>query len=246
MNRLWSMLLFLALGTGAHAMTLEEATKAAERGDATAEHALSVMYTKGQGVPVDIKTGIAWLSKAAEHGDMRSQFELGVILYNGKLLPQDYARAFSLFTRAADQGDMYALYNLAVMHKDGQGTPKNLKKAFDLFSLTAENGAKNAQLNLCGMYMFGDAVAIDLINAYKWCLLSDLVPADTLKSNGAAAFTSHTAWARQRMSGDDMARAERLADEWLAKRHSRRAGFITFPLSAPADGPPGAGKEPSH
>ena len=158
-----------------------------------------------------------------------------MIIYNGKFVAQDYNRAFSLFSDAANQGFSDAQYNLAVIYKAGQGVPQNSKKAYEWFSSAAEKGVRDAQLNLCGMLMFGETGSVDLISAYKWCLLSDLVSGETLKGNVALASASHTAWGPKRLSRADIASAEQQADAWLAKRNRRRAGILTYPLTLSDD-----------
>ena len=231
MKRTMLALICLIWASLAHAMTLEEATKGAQRGDPIAEHALGTMLFYGQGVSKTTGEAIEWFGKAAEQGDKDSQFDLGVITYNGTYVPQDYAKALALFAKAAAQGHPDALYNLGVMYQSGQGTREDHRKAFDLFSQASDLGVKHAQLHLCGMYVFGDTVSKDYVLAYKWCLLSDLIDGTQLKGNVAMASEDHTAWIQKQLTPSQLAEAQGKADTWLAQHGLRRVGVLTYPLT---------------
>ena len=66
--------------------------KAAEQGDANAQHALGFSYAHGQGVPQDYAESIRWYRKAAEQDDRKAQIILSVMYYRGQGAPQDYAQ----------------------------------------------------------------------------------------------------------------------------------------------------------
>ena len=93
------LLLFFLLGTpsysadfnkgltaarnGDFATALREWMPLAEKGDATAQINLGVMYEDGRGVPVDYRRAVKWYKRAAEQGDVRAQVNLGLMLANG-------------------------------------------------------------------------------------------------------------------------------------------------------------------
>ena len=52
--------------------------KAAEQGDAAAQHNLGVMYDSGQGVTQDYAEALKWYRKAADQGDADAQQNLGL------------------------------------------------------------------------------------------------------------------------------------------------------------------------
>lgn len=54
--------------------------KAAEQGDADAQHNIAVMYRNGDGVEKDIQQAVMWCRKAAEQGVAPAQYNLGVIM----------------------------------------------------------------------------------------------------------------------------------------------------------------------
>lgn len=49
----------------------------AQQGDAGAQHTLSLMYTKGHGVPQDYAEALKWYRRAAEQGFAEAQHTLG-------------------------------------------------------------------------------------------------------------------------------------------------------------------------
>ena len=57
-----------AYRSGDYATAMQEWKPLAEQGDAIAQNNLGLMYSKGQGVPLDFKTAVKWFRLAAEHG----------------------------------------------------------------------------------------------------------------------------------------------------------------------------------
>lgn len=74
--------------------------KAAEQGQAWAQHALGVMHAFGRGVSQDHDEAVMWWHKAAEQGHAGAQHNLGVA-YDGA---QDNVQAYAWFDVAATQG----------------------------------------------------------------------------------------------------------------------------------------------
>ena len=67
--------------------------KAAEQGDAFAQHNLGFMYENGRGVAQDYAEAMRWYRKAAGQGDADAQFNLGVMYQEGRGVKQDYVQA---------------------------------------------------------------------------------------------------------------------------------------------------------
>jgi hypothetical protein len=84
--------------------------KAAEQGNADAQHALGNLYYDG-------------------HGPLSMQFRYGM---NGQ-----YAQAALWFRKAAEQGDADAQYNLGLLYDDGNGVPQDYTEAYFWFDLAA-------------------------------------------------------------------------------------------------------------
>ena len=116
----------------------------ADRGNASAQHNLGVMYSNGHGVPQDYIEAVKWYRKAAEQGFADAQFNLGNIYLNGRGVPQDYAEAVKWYRLAADQGNADAQINLGLMYANGQGVPQNFVRAHMWFNLSVTKGNKNA------------------------------------------------------------------------------------------------------
>ena len=77
----------------------------AERGNASAQYNLGVMYAKGQGVRQDYAEAVRWYRQAAEQGDATAQNNLGDMYLNGHGVRQDRALAQEWFGKACQNGD---------------------------------------------------------------------------------------------------------------------------------------------
>ncbi len=73
----------------------------AEKGDATAQFNIGVMYAKGQGVQKDDSEAAKWYRKSAEQGDGYAQYSLGMIYKKGVGVAQDYVLAHMWYNLAA-------------------------------------------------------------------------------------------------------------------------------------------------
>ena len=76
--------------------------KAAEQGDADAQHNLGVMYGEGQGVPQDYAEALKWFRLAADQGEAIAQYNLGLMYGEGQGVPKDLVQAYKWFTLAGD------------------------------------------------------------------------------------------------------------------------------------------------
>ena len=61
----------------------------ATQGDAAAQNALGVIYTKGQMVAQDHKESVRWFQLSAAQGYAAAQANLGGMYYNGRGVAQD-------------------------------------------------------------------------------------------------------------------------------------------------------------
>ena len=101
----------------------------AQKGNASSQNKLGLMYENGLGVAQNDKQAVAWYQKAAQQGFALAQFNLGNMYYNGTGVAQDYQQAFAWFQKAANQGNADAQYNLGLMYVHGVGVAKNLQQA---------------------------------------------------------------------------------------------------------------------
>jgi TPR repeat protein len=109
----------------------------AERGDATAQSNLGVLYEKGQGTARDYREALKWYRQGAQQGYADAQFNLGVMFYAGQGVTQDYREAAKWFRLAADQGAALAQSNLGFMYEKGQGLSRDYVRAYMWYSLAA-------------------------------------------------------------------------------------------------------------
>src|SRR5437899_10137564 len=73
---------------------LKKLTEKAEKGDASAQFSLGLIYYNGDGVPQDYSEAFKWFHEAAEQGVADAQFNLGVMYHEGHSVPQDDTQAF--------------------------------------------------------------------------------------------------------------------------------------------------------
>ena len=81
------------------------------QGDANSQFQLSLLYSNGQGGPVDRKEAVKWLRMAAKRGQVSAQSNLGAAYSRGWGVPQDSVRALAWFTLAAASGSKEAQTN---------------------------------------------------------------------------------------------------------------------------------------
>src|SRR5205085_2304910 len=84
----------------------------AERGVASAQHSLAMIYEGGKGVAQDIGHAIEWYRRAAEQNYARSQFNLALRYDSGQGVARDVQQAIHWFRKAAEQGYAPAQFNL--------------------------------------------------------------------------------------------------------------------------------------
>ena len=86
-------------------------TMAAEKGHASAQNNLGVMFERGKGVPVDLVKAAEWYRKAAEKNNPSAQNNLGVLYGKGLGVKADLVTANYWFSRAALGGSVNAVTN---------------------------------------------------------------------------------------------------------------------------------------
>ena len=132
---------------GDYATALKEWRPLAKAGNEKAQHALGVMFQRGQGVVQDYKGALKWFTKAADQGYAAAQFNLGLLFHEGQGVVQDYKEALRWFTKAAEQGYAPAQNTVGAMFAEGQGTPQSYVSAYVWFQLAAARGSQNAVRN---------------------------------------------------------------------------------------------------
>jgi len=113
-------------------------------------------------------------------------------------------------TKAAEQGDVLLQIKLGFMYTTGEGVAEDGVEAMKWFRKAAEQGYAMVQVKLGFMYATGQGVAEDAVEAYKWFNLAaaqGYEDAETYKDILSA-----------RMTKEQIAAAQELSREWLAKR----------------------------
>ena len=105
----------------------EQAKKAAEQGNASAQYSLGLRYMDGRGVAKDDAEAVRWYRKAAEQGNANGQFELGFMYENGKGVAKDEVEAAKWYRKAAEQGDTNAKQRLYTKSRLEADLPRNGK-----------------------------------------------------------------------------------------------------------------------
>ena len=104
--------------------------KAAEQGDAAAQHTLGVLYGLGVFEAVDGTEGVAWFRMAAKQGYALAQYDLGNMYSSGMGVTEDDTEAVTWFRMAAEQGYVPAQYRLGHMYRYGEGVPQDYVLAY--------------------------------------------------------------------------------------------------------------------
>jgi len=173
-------------------------TRLADRGVASSQYKLGVIYTTGRGVEVNHATAVDWFTKAAAQGHADAQYELGLMYLLGFGVVKNHATAVGWFTKAAEQAgerNANAQFHLGIMYMKGSGVQMNEATALDWFvkaaeqghaeakkhaglmipacTKAAEQGDVKARLKLGYMYMKGSVVEENRATAREWFIKAE-------------------------------------------------------------------------
>ena len=121
----------------------------------------------------------------------------------------DYTAALKLWRPLAELGHTEAQYILAVMYSTGRGVPQDDATAALWYRKAAEQGFAKAQYNLGLWHTTGRGIPQDFVSAHMWFTLA------AVQSNEKAQKGRDLA--TRLMTPDQIAVAQRLAGEWMAK-----------------------------
>ena len=121
----------------------------------------------------------------------------------------DYATAYRLFRSLAEQSDAEAQFYLGLMYYHGEGVAQDYKEAMKWYGKAAEQGDAEAQYILGAMYYLGEGVAQDYVKAHMWLNISS--------ANGYDDGRKPRDFVAKQMTPAQIAEAQRLAQEWMAK-----------------------------
>jgi TPR repeat protein len=118
--------------------------KAADKGNASGQHDLAVLYIYGTGVTQDYAEAVKLFSLAAAQGDVESQYSLGLRYLKGDHVAQNFNEAAKYFGMAAEQGNADAQLSYARRFVSGEGVTKDIVQAYKWSVLADKNGKYGA------------------------------------------------------------------------------------------------------
>lgn len=158
----------------------------------------------------DFATALKNWMPLAEKNDAEAQRNLGVMYQQGAGVPQSDSEAVKWYRRAAENGHARAQQNLGVMYEEGAGVAQDFAEAAKWYRLSAEQGNVFAKLNLGILNERGTPGAPrDLVQSHMWYNLAAAqghADAGQLRDDVAG-----------NMTPQQVAEAQRMAQEWLAK-----------------------------
>ena len=122
--------------------------------------------------------------------------------------PRINAPALRLWLQLAEQGDADAQFNLSDIYEYGRGVRQD-GGAVRWFRKAAEHDFADAQNNLGARYDNGEGVPQDHVSARMWLNLAAAQGDDTAQKNRDIV--------AKRMTPCQIAKAERMAREWMEK-----------------------------
>lgn len=144
--------------------TIQELIKAADDGDAQAQHDLGSSYAAGTGIKQDRLKALHWWMKGAEGGDALAMERLADVFRTGevtleKVTPIDLDRAIGWYKKSAAAGYHEALFGLGRIYQQQQ----EFKKAAATFKESAYVYGKRESLREYGMCVYhGNGVTKDI------------------------------------------------------------------------------------
>ncbi|MES2706893.1 MAG: tetratricopeptide repeat protein [Verrucomicrobiota bacterium] len=136
--------------------------RAAGRGDSDAAWAIaSMLVSKAQATPAEVKEAIPWMEKAVKDGNLPALVNYGMRLATGTGMDADPTRGISMLQSALAKGSPQARIALANLYETGGGVKKDLKKAYDMYTEAAAEGDASAYNKLGYLAENGLGVAKD-------------------------------------------------------------------------------------
>ena len=208
---------YVLLRTGRAPEALEPLQRAAALDPAVAQTHNSLGAVHAQAGRFDAAVAAFRQALALQPDYPEAQFNLAQLYDRGRGAAADPSEAARLYRAAAEDGHLGAQVNLGRLYRDGRGVARDDSEAAGWYRRAADRGQPIAQFNLAQMYRSGDGVSQDDAAAYMWySLAADRLAQDRRDAAAdahARAVEARAALARG-MSTEEVAEAERLAQEW--------------------------------
>lgn len=157
----------------------------------------------------DYATALREFRFHAERGDGFAQYSIGLMYFHGQGVPQDYAQALNWYKKSGEQGNAQALFSVGRMYNSGMGVRRDYIEALKWFRKGAELGHGDSQAQLGVIYYVGMQISRDYIESLKWLNIA--------ASLGVDLAPKYSDIVARRMTPEQIAEAQYLADEWLAE-----------------------------
>ena len=152
---------------GAQEATLQDLTKRADTGDASAQFALAQLYHEGEAVAQNYGAAAKWAARAAEAGDPAAQNLLGRYYHAGLGVAQDQALALRWLRAAADTGEAQYIYDLGLVLENGADGSSSPAAAAQAYAQAAEAGHMDAVVSLGKLFQEGKGIKQDFSRALE-------------------------------------------------------------------------------
>jgi TPR repeat protein len=130
----------------------------AEKGHASSQVALALLYKEGKIVERDLTKAFELLRLASERGNSTALHCVGVCYQNGEGVVKDKTEAIKYFRAAAEKGHSGAEVLLGLALSQGKGIERNEKEAVRYYEKAAEKGNGSGVFNLAVCYAIGSGV----------------------------------------------------------------------------------------
>jgi S1-C subfamily serine protease len=117
----------------------QELKAKAEKGDASAQGRLGMIYLTADGVERNNSEAFKFFNLAAKQGDEAGLKGLCMCYEGGYGVPIDYAKAFEITRKLAEAGDNNEQRNLGIKYEDGTGVRQDYVEAYKWYNIAAAN-----------------------------------------------------------------------------------------------------------
>ena len=131
---------------------------AAQRGDGDAQCKLGLSLLRGDGVVLDQKEGVKWLTKSAEQGNSFGEYNLANCYAKGDGVEKDPQKMAAWLQKAGSHGLDVAQFFLGAIYQEGSGVQKDPVESAKWYRKAAEQGHPDAQCKLGSYYLTGVGV----------------------------------------------------------------------------------------
>lgn len=107
-----------AYKSGDYKKALSVWTPLANKGNASAQYNLGVMYEKGIGVDQDYKEVAKWYKLSAKQGHALAQYNLGTMYYKGRGIEVNKTESYNLWKASSKQGHQNSKVSLEILCKE--------------------------------------------------------------------------------------------------------------------------------